>query len=415
MSKRLAAQSLLFATADGTFLTASAFYLYHFVGLSPAEVGLGLTIGAVAAFVFAYPMGRLADIVGPKRMWAAGGLTGSLMFGAWPLIEGFTAYVVVVVLFEAVNNAGGAGRNAYVLDVMPDEERVETQAYMYSSLNVGFTVGALIGGLALAVPYDAVLLWGVPAFSVVVGILNAYWIWRLPKAPHDLRREAGERRVKPTGPNPFRNVGWLLSTLFLGTLWTNQVLLHTVIPLWLVAETDSPRWLLAWLFGTNTVMCILLPAYTSKGVHTVADALVRVRWSVVFFVLACGITLVTHDTSGLWTIALVWLGHVAVTGAELAISAASWAMEAELMDPERRGEYSGVSELMSIAGNGWAPALFTFLAMSWEPGLVPGTGWWVIAAVIVVAAAGLHPSARMAERFRDRHYPKPSPAAATVR
>ena len=33
---------------------------------------------------------------------------------------------------------------------MPEDERVATQAYVYSSLNVGFTLGAIIGGVALA-------------------------------------------------------------------------------------------------------------------------------------------------------------------------------------------------------------------------------------------------------------------------
>ena len=41
-------------------------------------------------------------------------------------------------------------------------------------------------------------------------------------------------------------------------LGTNQVLLNVVIPLWLVQETDAPRVLLAWLFGTNTVLAVLL-------------------------------------------------------------------------------------------------------------------------------------------------------------
>ena len=48
-------------------------------------------------------------------------------------------------------------------------------------------------------------------------------------------------------------------SLFDGVLGTNQVLLNVVIPLWLVEETDAPRVLLAWLFGTNTVMAVLLP------------------------------------------------------------------------------------------------------------------------------------------------------------
>jgi hypothetical protein len=194
----------------------------------------------------------------------------------------------------------------------------------------------------------------------------------------------------------------MLCSLFNGTMWTNQVLLNVVIPLWLVEATDAPHWLLAWLFGTNTVMCIFLPAYTSRGVVTLSDALRSARISGAFFVVSCLITMATHSTAGFVTILLVWLGHVAVTGAELYISGASWAFQAKLMDPERRGEYSGVAEVFSTLGGRWAPALFTLLAMSWHPAALPGAGWLVIAGIAVVAVIGLHPAVRMAERFLQR-------------
>jgi MFS family permease len=417
LSRRLAMQSLLFAAGDGTFNTAAAFYLVAFVGLSPAQIGVGLTVAGIASFLTAYPMGRLADFIGPKRIWAISALISALMFATMPFIHGFWAYLAVIVVFEVVNNAGGAGRNAYVLDVLPDKERVATQAFMYSSLNLGFTIGALIAGVALALDTDTVLKWGVPFFALAIGIANSVWITRLPRAPHDERRAAGEVAEKLPGPGALRNVGWLLVTTFTGTLWSNQVLLHTVIPLWLVEYTDSPRWLLAWLFATNTVLCIILPAYTSKGVHDVRDALRRVWWSSAFFVAACAITLVTHDTRGFLTIFLVWLGHVAVTGAELAIGSASWAFQAELMDPERRGEYEGVAGIGRQLGGAWAPALFTFLAMGWHPDFYSGAGWLVIGAIIVAAAAAMGPSTQMAVRFKQTHFPhedepEPSPAAA---
>jgi hypothetical protein len=197
-------------------------------------------------------------------------------------------------------------------------------------------------------------------------------------------------------------VGWMLGSMFLGAMWSNQVLLNVVIPLWLVQATDAPHWLLAWLFGTNTVLCIFLPAYTSRGVATMADALRSIRVSGVFFVAACLITMATHSTAGFLTIFLVWLGHVAVTGAELYTSAASWAFQAKLMEPERRGEYGGVAEVFGTLGGRWAPAVYTFLAMSWHPAGLPGAGWLVIAGVAILAVAGLHPSTRMAERFLER-------------
>jgi MFS family permease len=397
-------QSLLFATAEGTFLTGSAVFFTQVVGLRAAQVGLGLTVAGVVSFLVAYPAGKLTDRIGPKRMWAAGAFVAALMFAAWPFIGSFTGYLAMVVCFEIIENAGGAGRNAYILDVMPEQERVATQAYMYSALNVGFTVGAIIGGVALAFDNLAVMRW-LPLFTLVIGLVNAVFITRLPRAPHDVARSAKEPakpKVQPPGRGPLHNVGWMLASFCNGTLWTNQVLLNVVIPLWLVQATDAPHWLLAWLFGTNTVLCIFLPAYTSRGVRTISDALRSVRISGVFFIASCLITMATHSTAGFVTIFLVWLGHVAVTGAELYVSGASWAFQAQLMDPNRRGEYGGVAEVFSTLGGRWAPAVFTFLAMSWHPDALPGAGWLVIAGTVILAVVAMHPSVHMAERFLQR-------------
>ena len=404
LSRRLATQSLLFATAEGTFLTGSAVFFTQVVGLRAAQVGLGLTVAGVVSFVVAYPAGKLTDRIGPKRMWAIGALVAALMFGAWPFIDSFSGYVTMVVCFEIVENAAGAGRNAYILDVMPEQERVATQAYMYSALNVGFTVGAIIGGIALAFDNLTLMRW-LPLFTLAIGLANAAFIARLPRAPHDDARASSKSsapKVRPPGRGPLHNVGWMLGSLCSGTMWTNQVLLNVVIPLWLVQATDAPHWLLAWLFGTNTVLCIFLPAYTSRGVRTTSDALRSVRISGAFFLASCLITMATHSTAGFVTIFLVWLGHVAVTGAELYFSGANWAFQATLMDPNRRGEYGGVAEVFSTLGGRWAPAAYTFLAMSWHPDRLPGAGWLVIGGVAMLAVVGMHPSVRMAERFLER-------------
>jgi len=397
-------QSLLFATAEGTFLTGSAVFFTQVVGLRAAQVGLGLTVAGIVSFLVAYPAGKLTDRIGPKRMWAAGAFVAAMMFAAWPFIVSFAGYLAMVVCFEIIENAAGTGRNAYILDVMPEKERVATQAYMYSALNVGFTLGAIIGGVALAFDNVTVMRW-LPLFTLAIGLVNAVFIARLPQAPHDAVRSSSDRRtpgVQPKGRGPLHNVGWMLSSFFSGTMWTNQVLLNVVIPLWLVQATDAPHWVLAWLFGTNTVLCIFLPAYTSRGVRTISDALRSVRISGAFFVASCLITMATHSTAGFVTIFLVWLGHVAVTGAELYFSGAGWAFQAKLMDPARRGEYGGVAEVFSTLGGRWAPAVYTFLAMSWHPAGLPSAGWLVIAGFSLLAVAGMQPSVRMAERFLMR-------------
>ena len=398
LAGRLSVQSLLFALGEGTFMTGSAVFFTQIVGLSAAQVGLGLTLAGVASFLAAVPMGKLVDRIGPKKAWAVSSVGQAAMFSVWPFITDFQGYLAMAVGMEVIGSLGGAAYGAYTIDVLPPAERVKSRAYMYSALNVGFTLGSLVGGIALAFDSDEVLR-AVPWFTAGVFLVNAVAVSRLPRASHDMRT-AEDRKVKVPGPGPLRNWGWLLTTFFTGVLWTNQVLLNIVIPLWLVTETDAPRVLLAFLFGTNTVMCIFLQMAASRGVKDVPTALKAVRISATFFVVSCVITLATHDTVGWVTIALVWLGHVTVTGAELYLSAGSWSFEAELMDPRQRGAYQGAAELSGTAGKVWAPALYTFLAMSWG-----ASGWLVIAGIIVVATVLLHPSTRLARRFLEQHVP----------
>jgi MFS family permease len=398
LAGRLAGQSLLFALGEGTFLTGSAVFFTRIVGLSAAQVGLGLTCAGIAAFMAALPMGKLVDRFGPKKMWAVSALGQAAMFSVWPFIGDFKSYVAMAVGMEIIGALGNAAHGAYTIDALPPDERVKSRAYMYSALNVGFTLGSVTGGIALAFHSNDVLH-ALPWFTTVAFLVNAAAISRLPRASHD-ERSPEDRKVKIPGPGPLRNPGWLLASFFGGVFWTNQVLLNVVIPLWLVEETDAPRVLLAFLFGTNTVMCILLPMATSRGVHDVPTALKAIRISSTFFVISCVITLATHDTVGWVTIALVWLGHVTVTGAELYLSAATWTFEAELMDPRQRGAYQGAEGLSSTLGKVWAPALYTFLAMNWG-----AAGWLVIAGIIVAATIGIHPATRMARRFLEQHVP----------
>ncbi len=395
LARKLSIQSILFAVGEGAFLTGSAVFFTRIVGLSAAQVGLGLTVAGVVSFFFAVPSGKLADRIGPKRMWALGAFAQAALYVVWPWIGGFGAFLAMMVVLEVVSVAGGAGRGAYTLDVFPREERVRSQAFMRAALNLGFSIGALLGGVALAFNSDQVVRM-VPVVTAAILALNALLITRLPDAEHDAAPVDTEHLINP---GALRNKGFLALSACEGVLATNQVLLNIVIPLWLVQETDAPQVLLAWLFGTNTVMAVLLQVAAARGVDSVERSLRAARISAFFFVLSCGIVLVTHDTLGWVTIALVWLGHVTVTGAELFQSAAHWGFMSELSDPDRRGEYQGAAHLGGTVGSVWAPAAYTFLAMEWGT-----TGWLLIAAIVVAATLGLRPSARAAERYLRRDY-----------
>lgn len=395
--RRLSAQSVLSAVGDGVFLTGSAVFFTQIVGLSAAQVGLGLTISGVATFALAVPLGTLADRFGARLVWAAASLVEAIAYLAWLAVGGMASYVAVTIGLALLQTASRSARNAYRIDVFPRQERVRSQAYFRAARNIGYTLGALLAGVALATDDNQVIR-AVPVLTAVLLLLNALLISRLPAVAHQHVDQPLVQAVEGAGTtSALRNRGYVVACVLDGVLGTHQVLLNVVIPLWLVEETDAPRVLLAWLFGTNTVMAVLLQVAAARGVHTVADSLRAERRGAAFFVLSCAIVLVTHDTAGWVTIALVWVGHVTVTGAELLQSAGQWGLQSELSDASRRGEYQGVSQLGYTLGTVWAPAVYTYLAVTWG-----AVGWLIIAGVIVLAAIGLHPAARAAERHLER-------------
>jgi MFS family permease len=354
LTRKLAAQSIISAFGEGAFLTGSAFYFTQLVGLSAQQVGIGLSVAAGVQFLASVPTGRWVDRLGAQRAWVIMAGVDAALYFTWPLINSFWAFIAIMAAMSVVEAAMRSGRNAYTIEVFPREQRVASQAFMRAARNVGYTLGALLAGLALAMDSDHAME-AVPLLTGALLVANTLWVIRLPHVVREVHVEAAVEAISGGRGGALRNRGFLIMSIANGVLATHGVLLNTVIPLWLVEETDAPRVLLAWLFGTNTVMAVFLQVATARGVTTVRAALVAQYRGAACFVLSCGIVLVTHDTVGWVTIALVWIGHVTVTGSELFQSAGMWGLVSELSDPRRLGDYQGVSSLGFTLGEVWSP------------------------------------------------------------
>ena len=138
LERDLVWQCVLSAFATGTFLTGTAVYFTQVVGLSGAQVGLGMSIAAGVTLLLQLPMGRLADRVGAKPLWALGqrgGGSALLRVAAdrrrWPRSS---PMLTVLAIFET---AGRNARNVYRIAVFPRAVRVRALAYMRAARNVG--------------------------------------------------------------------------------------------------------------------------------------------------------------------------------------------------------------------------------------------------------------------------------------
>ena len=159
-----------------------------------------------------------------------------------------------------------------------------------------------------------------------------------------------------------------------------------VVILWLVRATDAHAcFLQAWLFGTNTVLAVLLQVPAARAVNSVSTSLPAAHQQRVLRPLLLRRARHPDARSGDSRRAGL-LGHVTRHRRQALPVGPATGASSELSDPRRRGVPRSPSS--ATLGSVWAPAAL-HLPSRW----VGATGWMLIAAVIVIAVLGMGPAA----------------------
>jgi MFS family permease len=390
LPRRLATQNLLFGIGAGTFSTGSAVFFTRVVGLAPHEIGIGLSVAAGVALATAVPLSALADRHGPKRTWAAGMAGSAVLFAAWPLASGFWTFLAAVTLLELVNSVAHAGRNVYLIEALEPRTRLRTQAFSRAWLNVGWSLGAGLAALALAVDTLPAYL-ALPLVNSVLLAVNAVVVARLPAAPRGGPAPTSAPRRAVFADRPFLTVAAVCAVLL--SLATVQL---EVAPLWLLTHTDAPTWWLGVLTLLNTVLATTMQVAMTRGAHTVEGAVRALRWGGLAAAAGCPLYLLAGATSGVATMAVFVLATIMLVLSEMWQSAGSWTLAAELPPPDRRGTYFGAFRMGNAAQNMIAPAALIALAVT-----TGGWGWLVISGIFLAATVAIGPAVARFVRTRD--------------
>jgi MFS family permease len=390
--------SLIFGVGIGTFSTGSAVFFTRVVGLAPHEIGIGLSAAAGAVLVCSVPLSALADRWGPRKAWLVGVAGSAAGFLLWPFARGFVSFLAMIVFFELVNGIGQAGRNVYLIEAVEPETRVRTQAFARSWLNVGWSVGAGLAALALAIDTHAAYL-ALPLANAVVLLVNLLLILRLPAGPAGRARQqrpAGQRHV-------FTDRPFLAVTVLCAVLLAYGTIELEVAPLWLLTHTDAPKWWIGVMTLINTLMATTLQVAMTRGAHTIDGASRALRLGGLAAALGCPVFYLAGATSGVVTMLVFVVATVLFTLSEMWQSAGAWTLAAELPPAERRGEYFGAFRMGNSAIQMVAPASLIALAVT-----TGGWGWLLIGGLFLAAATVAVPLVGWAARLRTPAEPAPA-------
>ncbi|MCW3813191.1 MFS transporter [Micromonospora sp. DR5-3] len=315
LTRALAVQAMVYATGHGLFQAGSAVFFTRALGLSPTQVGLGLSLAAGVSLLGTVPLGAVTDRYGTQRVWQIGLVAEAALFGAYPFVGGFAGFLAVVVALAVVDATTGVARQVYSINVLRPEDRVTALAYQRSALNVGFGLGAAISGVVLAVDTLAAYQ-GMVWFNAAMLLVTAVFVYRLPRVPVAAAPAAGPSRFAVLRDRPFMAV-----SLLSGLLGAHGTLYLVVLPLWVLSHTDAPRTLIAALVLLNTILAVLLQVRASRGADTVAGAGRALRVGGLLIALFCPVLPISAVTGGVLTIVVLVAAAVVLTLAELVQSA----------------------------------------------------------------------------------------------
>lgn len=379
--------------ATGLYLTGSSVFFILYIGLSPAQVGLGLSVAWFISTVLMIPFGMIADRYGGRVVWLVGTTASVAVFCAFPFAHTYWQFQVTVVLQLLLAGLGSAGSARYFGDLLAEGSRVRGGAFLRTTSNIGMAVGAGIAGVAISVEerpgYLAIVL-VTAAVTAVEAVLIAWAV------PHLDRPHRPTTTDTPWFPVAIRDGSFVAISLLRVILNLDGPILSVILPLWILTRTDGPSWLVAGTVLANMALTALFQIPFSRGVESVPSGARALARSGVAMAAACVAFAASATTSEWITVLCIAAGSVALTAGELLGSAATWAIRYGLAPEDRRGEYVAVFSLGGYLSWVVGPAALTLLVVS--GGLV---GWLVLAGVFLAASVAAGPMVAWAAR-RDR-------------
>lgn len=200
--RRLLGVGLVDYLGVGLFVAFSAVYFTRIVGLSTGLVGIGLGIAGLVALGAAVPIGRLGDRWGVRRTLVGLHLARAAGTAAYAAVGEWWGFLAAVAVVTTADQSVAALTQAFVAELAEGAERVRTLAAYRTVANLGISVGAPLGGLAVGLEDEAafrvVVLVNAAAFVAVAALLTT-----IPApAPPGPPRGRTPRRVpwRPVGP-----------------------------------------------------------------------------------------------------------------------------------------------------------------------------------------------------------------------
>jgi predicted MFS family arabinose efflux permease len=325
-----------------------ALYITEGLRMDAETAGTVLAAYGVGAIVAPFVAGRLVDRYGAPRIMRGSLLGAGALLLVYPSVNGSAGLVLLTFALSSIAEAFRPAGLAVVANAVPATQRKTAFAVVRFAINLGMSIGPAIGGLLVAVSFDA-LFYIDAATSIAAGVLLTFVRWGDTEsaAPTTIvaAPSTGAAPHSPASPAPTRERAELdVSTrrrtfaLFLLASFLLAVVFfqfESSLPLFVVRDVHASEAFYGALITINAVIIIFteipLNLKMDAWSHPRSMALGACFCAVGFGVLAFGknVPLLVASVP-LWTIG------------EMIVLPATSAFVAELAPAGRSGSYLGL-------------------------------------------------------------------------
>jgi Major Facilitator Superfamily len=374
------------------YYASSALYFTTIVGLTVGQVGIGLSIAAVAGLIGQLPVGMLADRLRVGHVYIGTQVLRGLVFTGFCLVGSFSQFVVVCVFAGLTEATLPSLLQVIVANTVPEADRVDTLAKVRAVRAVGFGLGALVATIAISqqsrVAFTVLIAGNAASYFVIAAGLLRAGVGKVAVVAD--RAKAMTWRFVP-------DRRYVLTGLLSGVLWVHVTLLFVAMPLWFVRYTAMPRVFVGILVAVNTALAAMMATRFARSSSTVPGAArtaLRAGLALAGFGIAC--QLAREPTATAWAVVLAFAAVILLSFAGLWQTASSWSLSYNMADTEHQTAYLSTFQLGYSLQAVAAPWIITDVIFR-----VNG-GWLVFSAVVVAAGVLVRLPVRRYSRDRPQ-------------
>ena len=374
----LALSTFINTFGNGLFMTVDVIYFTTIVGLSPAQVALAISIAGGISMSFSVPAGHIADRFGPRNISAIAVAAEGFVMAGLIFVHTYTPFLLIHIAMGILGVIAQTTRMATIAKLGGEESRVSLRAYQRAVTNFGISVGTLFAGIGLALNnptvYKALLLGDALTF-ILAGLIYL----KLPFV------EPTVERGEPFSFEAMKDRVFLGATLSNAFMSLHFVLQSIAIPLWVVRETNAPRWWVSVIMLVNTIGVILFQVRVSRGSGDIKVGAKQVQRAGFGVAIACLLYALSSGVNTLLACTLLILAMVVHVFGELVGSSGSWSIGFGMADEKHQGQYQGVYSLSWGVGGTVGPSFVIAMAIT-----LGQVGWVYMAVMFALTGTVMH-------------------------